>query len=84
MDILVKDDSLFTEPVMHTFADPKGKFFIEWQKGIFMNDIKGTHIVALRFGNDQPFYIWIRKDLNPVYQHAIAARFAVIIGVKDL
>lgn len=25
--ILIKDDSLFTEPVMHTFGNPKNNFF---------------------------------------------------------
>lgn len=31
----------------------------------------------------KPFYTWIRHDLKPNYQHAIAALFAVIIGIKD-
>ena len=82
--ILIKNDSLFTEPVMGKFGDPKSNFFFEWQKGIFMNDAKGKHLALLQFGSDQPFYVRIAKDLDAVYKDAIASFFAVIIGVKDL
>ncbi len=87
--ILIGKDSLFTEPVMQTFGNPKSNFFMQWQKGIFMNDINGTHIALLQFGSDQPygdekFYIRIRRDIDGNRQDAIAAFFAAIIGVKDL
>ena len=87
--ILIKNDSLFTEPVMQTFGKPKSQFFMQWQSGIFMNDMNGVHIAMLQFGGnpqlgDDKFYIWIRRDLDAYSQDAIAAFFAVIIGVKDL
>jgi hypothetical protein len=85
--ILLKNDSLFTEPVMQTFGNPKSKFsrmfVFQMQKGIFMNDMNGTHIALLGFG-DQPFYIWVRHDLDATRRDAVAAFFAIIIGVKDL
>src|SRR6185503_44280 len=80
--VLIKDDSLFTEPVLETFGNPKSNFFMQWQGGIFINDVNG-HIALLQFGGDK-FYIRIRRDLDPTRQDAIAAFFAVIIGVKDL
>lgn len=80
--ILIKDDSLFTEPIMQTFGNPKNKFFfMEWQRGIFINAANGGHIAALMF---DPFYVWIRKDLDSGYQDGIAALFAVIVGTNDL
>ncbi len=82
--ILIKNDSLFTEPVMEKFGNPKSKFFFQIQKGIFMNDANGKHLALLQFGNDQPFYVRIANDLEAVYKDAIASFFAVIIGVKDL
>lgn len=83
--ILIGHDSLFTEPIMQSFGNPKNKlFFFQWQDGIYMNDVNGRHIAVLLFDNDQPFYITIQKDLQANYQEAMAAFFAVIIGVKDL
>ncbi|MEO6844996.1 MAG: hypothetical protein ABI184_07480 [Ginsengibacter sp.] len=82
--ILTKTDSLFTEPVIESFGNSKSQFFMQWQKGIYMKDMKGTHVALLQFGGGQPFYIWIRRDLDAYSQDAIAAFFAVIIGVKDL
>jgi hypothetical protein len=72
---------------MQTFGNPKSKFsrmfVFQMQKGIFMNDMNGTHIALLGFG-DQPFYIWVRHDLDATRRDAVAAFFAIIIGVKDL
>ena len=83
--LLTRDDSLFTEPIMHTIGTPADKYFWEWQKGIFVNNAKGSHIAALKFGNGQlPFYIWIRKDLENVPRQAIASLFALLIAVMDL
>lgn len=81
--ILTKADSLFTEPVVESFGNSK-RFSMQWQKGIYMNDMNGTHIALLQFGVSQPFYIWIRRDLDAISQDAIAAFFAVLIGAKDL
>ena len=82
--ILIQKDSLYTEPILQKFGDPKSKYFVQWQTGIFMNDVNGKHLALLQFGNDQPFYVRIAKDLDAVYKDAIASFFAVIIGVKDL
>lgn len=87
--ILIKTDSIFTEPVMQTFGKPKSQFFMQWQSGIFMNDINGAHIALLQFGSnpqfgDDKFYIRIRRDLSANSQNVIAAFFAVIIGAKGL
>jgi hypothetical protein len=83
--ILIKNDSLFTEPVMESFGNSKSPFFMQWRSGIFMNDVNGKHIALLQFGgNQQAFYIWIRRDLDANRQDAIAAFFAVIVGVKGL
>lgn|SRR6185312_11464124 len=87
--ILIKNDSLFTEPVMQTFGNSKSNFFMQLQIGVFMNDVNGAHIALLQFGGDPPFgdekfYIRIRRDIDGDRQDAIAAFFAAIIGVKDL
>ncbi len=81
--ILIKDDSLFTEPVMKTIGNPHAKFFfMQWQTGIFINNTKEKHIAVLMFA--EPFFVRIRMDMDPKYKHAIAALFAVIAGAKDL
>jgi len=84
--IIIGDDSLFTEPIIHTVGKPENKFHWEWQTGIFVNSAKGTHIAALKFGTagdlSNPFYVWIRRDLNPAYQQAIASLFALLMIVK--
>ena len=82
--ILIGHDSLLTEPVMQAFGNTNNKFFFQWQKGIYMNDINGKHIAVLQFDNDQPFYIRIQKNLEAGYQAAVAAFFAVIIGAQGL
>ena len=83
--ILAANDSLFTEPIMHSIDKPTGKYFFEWQKGIFINRINDTHIAALKFTDGQsPFYIWIRKDIESRLQQAIAAFFTVLIGTTEL
>lgn len=81
--ILIKNDSLYTEPVIQTFGSRKIKFFLELQKGIFINDAKGRHIALLQFG-DKPFYVRMFKDIDVDYQDAIASFFAVIIGCWSL
>lgn len=81
--ILIKNDSLFTEPVMQTFGNPKSNFFMQLQIGVFMNDVNGAHIALLQFGGEK-FYIRIRRDIDGNRQDAVAAFFAAIIGVKDL
>jgi len=83
--VLTGEDSLFTEPIMQTIGNPKDKFFLEWQKGIFVNDGKSIHIAALKFGDGQlPFCIWMRKDLENAHQQAIASLFALLIAVMNL
>ena len=40
------------------------------------------HLAALKF-KQKPLYIWIRHELKNSYRRALAALFAVIIGIKD-
>jgi len=84
--IIIGDDSLFTEPIIHTVGKVENKFHWEWQTGIFVNSVKENHIAALKFGTagdlSNPFYVWIRKDLSPAYQQAIASLFALLMIVK--
>ena len=83
--ILAANDSLFTEPIMHSVGKPADKYFFEWQRGIFINNKNDTRIAALKFTDGQsPFYIWIRKDIESRLQQAIAAFFTVLIGTMDL
>ena len=80
------NDSLYTEPIMQQIGKPGGKYFWEWQKGVFVNNGNGNRIAALKFGTagdlSNPFYVWIRKDIEPAYQHAIASLFALLIIAK--
>jgi hypothetical protein len=82
--IITADDSLFTEPLLNQLGSRDGKFFFEWQTGIFVNSTKDSHIAAAKFGTpgdlSNPFYVWIRNDLPPSQQHAIASVFALLIS----
>jgi len=49
---------------------------------ILVNE-RGEHVAALNY-KQKPLYTWIRKDIEDSYREAIAALFAVIIGIKDL
>ncbi len=84
--IIMGGDSLFSEPIIHTVGKVENKYHWEWQTGIFVNSAIGNHIAALKFGKvgdlSNPFYVWIRKDLSPAYQHAIASLFALLMIVK--
>jgi hypothetical protein len=68
-------------------GSPGNKFFLEWQTGIFVNNTKGKHIAALKFGTpgdlSNPFYTWIRNDIDKSQQHAIASVFALLIAAKS-
>jgi hypothetical protein len=83
--IITEDDSLFTEPIMQQVGKPGEKYSWEWQKGIFVNDARNERIAALKFGAvgdlSNPFYAWIRKDLLPAKQDAIASLFALLMTV---
>lgn len=75
---MIKSDSLITESVLETFGKTKSNFFMQWQKGIFINDVDGAHIALLQFGGDQPFgdekfHILIRRDPDANSQDVIAA-----------
>ena len=82
--IINRDDSLFTEPIMQQFGKPRDKYYWEYQRGIFVNNAKGDHIAALKFGTpgdlSNPYYAWIRKDIQPGQRHAIASLFALMMG----
>jgi len=84
--IITSDDSLFTEPMPSHVGSPGSKFFFEWQGGVFVNSTNMKHIAALKFGTpgdlSNPFLAWIRNDIAPAKQHAIAAVFALMISAK--
>jgi hypothetical protein len=79
-------DSLFTEPIVNHVGSRDSKFFLEWQAGVFVNSTKDNHIAALKFGTpgdlSNPFYTWIRNDIDKAQQHAVAAFFALLISAK--
>jgi hypothetical protein len=85
--IITADDSLFSEPIVNQIGSRNSKYFLEWQTGIFINSAKEKHIAALKFGTpgdlSNPFYTWIRNDLAPSKQHAIASVFALLISAKS-
>ena len=85
--IITHDDSLFTEPILNSAGSRNGRFFLEWQTGVFINSSKSNHIAALKFGTpgdlSNPFLAWIRNDMVPSQQHAIASVFALLISAKS-
>ena len=85
--IITPGDSLFTEPIVNHVGSRDGNFFLEWQTGVFINSSKANHIAALKFGTpgdlSNPFYVWIRNDVSPPQQHAIAAVFSLLISAKS-
>jgi hypothetical protein len=85
--IITRDDSLFTEPILSQIGSREGKFFFEWQTGVFINGSNDKHIAALKFGTpgdlSNPFYTWIRNDIDRTQQHAIASVFALLIAAKS-
>jgi len=81
--IITHDDSLFTEPILNSAGSLNGKFFLEWQTGLFVNSSKSNHIAALKFGDASgPFSAWIRNDVVPSQQYSIASVFALLISAK--
>ncbi len=58
------------------------QFYSSFNADLVLVNTDGTHFAALKF-KVKPFYTWIRNNLKPHYQQAIAALFAVIIGIKD-
>ena len=58
----------FTEPILSQIGSREGKFFFEWQTGVFINGSNDKHIAALKFGTpgdlSNPFYTWIRSDID--------------------
>ena len=85
--IITAGDSLFTEPMLNHVGSREGKFFVEWQTGVLINSTKSNHIAALKFGTpgdlSNPFLVWIRKDVMPSQQHAIASVFALLISARS-
>lgn len=84
--IITSDDSLFTEPIVGHIGSPGSKFFLEWQTGILVNGRNDKRVAALKFGTpgdlSNPFLVWIRNDIAPSKQHAIASVFALMISAK--
>lgn len=58
------------------------QLYSSFDANLVLVNTDGAHLAALKF-KEKPFYTWIRNDLKPSYQKAIAALFAVIIGIKD-
>ena len=85
--IITGGDSLFTEPILSQIGSRENKFFVEWQTGVFINGSNDKHIAALKFGTpgdlSNPFYTWIRNDIDKAQQHAIASVFALLIAAKS-
>ncbi len=50
---------------------------------LILVNARGEHVAALKY-KQKPLSIWIRNDIENSYQKAIAALFAVIIGIKDV
>jgi hypothetical protein len=85
--IITPSDSLFTEPILSHMGSREGKFFFEWETGVFINGSNDKHIAALKFGTlgdpSNPFYTWIRGDIDKAQQHAIASVLALMIAAKS-
>lgn len=79
-------DSLYAEPIMTSYGTPGDKYFWQMQKGVFVNNTKGDRVAALKFGTQgnlsDPFFVWIRKDTEPVKQHVIASFFSLMMIAK--
>lgn len=83
-------DSLYAEPIMSQYAEPaiwrQGSTDGQPQIGVFVNNTKGDHLAALKFGTQgnltDPFVVWIRKDTEPVKQHVIASFFSLMMIAK--
>ncbi|ULQ57783.1 hypothetical protein KJS94_06175 [Flavihumibacter rivuli] len=85
--IITGSDSLFAEPIMQQIGKEVEKYSFQYQKGIFINDSKGTHLAALKSGTagdlSNPFYVWIRKDVQAADQQAIASLFVLLMMIKS-
>jgi hypothetical protein len=53
---------------------------------VAVKNANGDQLAVLKFGAQgdlsNPFLIWIRKDIEPSKQHAIASLFAMLIIVN--
>ncbi|HEY7161773.1 MAG TPA: hypothetical protein VH815_10965, partial [Acidobacteriota bacterium] len=85
--LVTPDDSLFTEPIISTAGLPGSKFSWETQGGVLVKSAKGETVAAAKFGTpgdvSNPFYTWIRNDLEKSQQHAIAAVLALLISARS-
>jgi hypothetical protein len=85
--LITPDDSLFTEPILSTVGLPGSKFSWETQTGLFVKSANGQNIAAVKFGTpgdlSNPFYAWIRNDLEKSRQHAIASVLALLISARS-
>jgi len=85
--LITPDDSLFTEPIMSTVGLPGSKFSWETQAGVLVKSAKGETAAAAKFGTpgdlSNPFYVWIRNDLEKSQRHAIASVLALLISARS-
>jgi len=85
--LITQDDSLFTEPIMSTVGLPGSKFSWETQAGVLVKSAKGETAAAAKFGTpgdlSNPFYVWIRNDLEKSQRHAIASVLALLISARS-
>lgn len=58
------------------------KMYSSFNADLVLVNGEGAYLAALKF-QEKPFYMWIRNDLTPSCRNAIAALFAVMIGIKD-
>ena len=86
--LITPDDSLFTEPILSTVGLPGSKFSWETQAGVLVKSGKGESLAAVKFGTpgdlSNPFYAWIRNDLEKSRQLAIASVFALLISARSI
>ena len=59
------------------------QIYSSFQADLILVNTGGEHVAALKF-KQKPLHTWIRNDTEDSYRKAIAALFAVIIGIKDL
>ena len=59
------------------------QIYASFDTDLILVNAAGEHVASLKY-RYKPAYVWIRKDLKPSYQQALAALFAVIIAIRDL
>ncbi len=72
-------------PVSGFIKDGKDSLFFQpssFNADAVLVNTNGDHVAAVKF-RKKPFIIWARKDIDNSLQDAIAALFAIMIGMKE-